>query len=273
MKLAKAIFSALTRRSVHQREDDIPLESSHLTLPDQSVFGHIPVSHPVAPAEGVLAQALSRCEAHLDELQTSIENAVAHMDRAGAMAARSGEAIVRGSDAVRDTVASMNTVAGYLERAFASYQALATQAATIGSIVETIQDLARQTNLLAINAAIEAARAGTSGRGFAVIAAEVRQLAERSRTAGRQVGDIAVQLKGSSTAAMEETGQTLEQARDGARKADSVLLAMDEIVAGAGQRVRIVQQVVDALQVQEALGRQLRDDVTALDAAAQLRRD
>jgi methyl-accepting chemotaxis protein len=261
MKLAASIFSTLARHKAGRRAADIPA----------LLFPPSPTDRP--PAEDIHAQTLLRCESHLDALQASIGHAVAHMERAGATAARSGEAIVRGSDAVRDTVASMNTVADYLERTFASYQALATQAATIGSIVETIQDLARQTNLLAINAAIEAARAGTSGRGFAVIASEVRTLAERSRTAGQQIGHIAAQLKRSSAAAIEETGGTLDQAQDGARKADSALRAMDEIVAGASKRVRIVQQVVGALQEQEALGMQLRDDIAALGGFARARAD
>lgn len=215
-----------------------------------------------------LARTVRRCETHLDELQASIGHAVAHMDRAGTMAAQSSAAIVHGSDAVRDTVASMRTVADYLERAFASYQALATQAATIASIVENIQDLAKQTNLLAINAAIEAARAGTSGRGFAVIAAEVRQLAAHSQAAGRQIEDIAAQLKYASSSAIEETAATLEQAREGARKAGTALVAMDDIVAGASKRVEIVRQVVEALEDQQTLGKQLRDDVATLDSSA-----
>lgn len=220
-----------------------------------------------APQADDLGTNLSRCETILDQLQDSIENAAALMKRASAVAAASGQATARGGEAVRATVSSMNTVSDYLERAFTNYQALATQAATISSIVENIQDLAKQTNLLAINAAIEAARAGTSGRGFAVIASEVRQLAERSRTAGQQIGDIARQLKHSSSIAIEESSTTLEQAKDGTRKAHSALHAMDDIIAGASQRVKIVTQVVEALQEQKMLASGLQEDISMLGAA------
>jgi methyl-accepting chemotaxis protein len=210
---------------------------------------------------------LARCELHVQHLLDSIHKAIADMERAGAVAKMSGASVVSGTDAVRQTVASITSVAEYLEQSFATYQSLAAQSAMISDIVETIQGIANQTNLLALNAAIEAARAGAAGRGFAVVAAEVRILAERSRVSGKQIGEIASQLKHSSHTAIQKAETTLNNAQDGARRADLALLAMEEIIAGAKQRVKIVQQVSAALDRQLVLGENLADDIAGLAPA------
>lgn len=217
---------------------------------------------PVAAA--LDAQDLARCEVHVEQLLGSIRQAIADMGRAGTVAKASGESVVRGTDAVRQTVASINIVAEYLERSFGNYQTLAQQSSMISEIVETIQGIANQTNLLALNAAIEAARAGASGRGFAVVAAEVRLLAERSRVSSKEIGEIANMLKHSSGTAIKEAETTLSNAQEGARRADLALLAMEEIIAGAQQRVLIVRQVGAALDQQLALGEHLADDIAGL---------
>jgi methyl-accepting chemotaxis protein len=253
MKLPQAILTALGRR------------------PELVPHDIHPTDHACHPAEPIalfdteaLAGAQLRSLRHLDQLHASILAAAGHMERASAVAAASAQAIACGGDEVRATVASIDTVCRYLEHATDSHQALASQAAAIGAIVDNIQDLARQTNLLAINAAIEAARAGASGRGFAVIADEVRQLAERSRLSGREIGDIALRLKNSSETAIAETSATLAIAEEGAAKGHNALGAMDGIIGGASQRVVIVKQVVAALHEQQGLSELLRDDIANL---------
>ena len=211
---------------------------------------------------------LTRCDDHVRQLLGSIRKAIDDMERAGIVARASGESVARGTDAVRQTAASINIVAQYLERSFEIHQALARQSSMIGEIVETIQGIANQTNLLALNAAIEAARAGAAGRGFAVVAAEVRHLAERSRVSGKEIGVIANQLKQSSHSAIAEAETTLANAQDGARRADLALLAMEEIIAGAKQRVVIVRQVGAALDHQLVLGESLAEDIAGLGAIA-----
>jgi methyl-accepting chemotaxis protein len=221
-----------------------------------------------ASADPTAALDLARCHDHVNQLLGSIRQAIDDMERAGAVAKSSGDSVIRGTDAVRQTAALINTVARYLERSFENHRALAKQSAMISEIVETIQGIANQTNLLALNAAIEAARAGTAGRGFAVVAAEVRHLAERSRVSGKEIGAIADQLKQSSHNAIAEAETTLANAQDSARRADLALLAMEEISAGAKQRVQIVRQVGAALDHQLVLGERLAEDTAGLDAPA-----
>jgi methyl-accepting chemotaxis protein len=207
-----------------------------------------------------------QCEAHVNQLLGSIRQAISDMARAGAVAKTSGESVVRGTDAVQQTATSISIVAQYLERSFQTNHALSRQSAMISELVETIQSIANQTNLLALNAAIEAARAGAAGRGFAVVAAEVRHLAERSRVSGKEIGVIADQLKQSSHNAIAEAETTLTNAHEGARRAELALLAMEEIVAGAKQRVQIVRQVGAALDQQLVIGERLSSDIARLSS-------
>jgi methyl-accepting chemotaxis protein len=251
MKTLTNAFSLL----LHRRRAPAPSPAAppvHLELAD------------AASADVASPLDLARCNDHVSQLIGSIRQAIDDMERAGVVAKSSGESVARGTDAVRQTAASINIVAQYLQRSFDNYQALAKQSSMISEIVETIQGIANQTNLLALNAAIEAARAGAAGRGFAVVAAEVRQLAERSRVSGKQIGDIAHQLKHSSHTAIAEAETTLASAQDGARRAGLALVAMEEIIAGAKQRVQIVRQVGTALDQQRVLGDRLADDIAGL---------
>jgi methyl-accepting chemotaxis protein len=216
-------------------------------------------------SDAARSASLAQCEDHVAQLVASIRQAITDMEKAGAIAKISGESVSRGTESVRQTVQAMSAIAQYMEQSFTNYQTLAKQSAMISDIVDVIQGIANQTNLLALNAAIEAARAGESGRGFAVVAGEVRRLAERSRDSGQQIGDIAQALKQSSSTAMNEAEKALTNAREGAKRADTALGAMEEIIAGAKTRVQIVMQISDALNNQLTMSERLTDDMAELE--------
>lgn len=138
-----------------------------------------------------------------------------------------------GSMAVKETVAAMDRVKLSVEKSTEQVQLLDEKGREIGKIVETIEQIAAQTNLLALNAAIEAARAGEHGRGFAVVADEVRKLAEQSSQSTKQIGD----LISSVTKTVEETVNAIQVAHSevatGTEKSGAAGAALDQILVAA----------------------------------------
>jgi len=129
-----------------------------------------------------------------------------------------------------------------MQEAAEGIQALDTQSRVIGSIIKTISDIAGQTNLLALNAAIEAARAGEQGRGFAVVADEVRQLASRTSTATEEIARVVKQNEQLAQAAVEIIDTSKRQAEQGLALADETGNVIVEIQDGAKRVVDVVGQ-------------------------------
>src|SRR6202008_4928789 len=121
----------------------------------------------------------------------------------------------RGLQAVRETTAAMAAIQVGVGQAASKVRELGTLGQKIGSVVETIDDIADQTNLLALNAAIEAARAGEQGRGFAVVADEVGKLAERTASATLEIGQTIAAMQTETKEAVSGIGATLEQVQTG----------------------------------------------------------
>lgn len=146
----------------------------------------------------------------------------------------------RGAVAVKDTVETMNRIVSQVSTASAGVEALGQQSQLITSIVSTIGGIAQQTNLLALNAAIEAARAGEQGRGFAVVADEVRKLAGRTSAATQEIVEVVQKNNTLVEAAVVSMGESTHQAEIGLALASQAGHVITEIQSGAQEVVTAV---------------------------------
>ncbi|MBP8267475.1 MAG: methyl-accepting chemotaxis protein, partial [Zoogloea sp.] len=187
------------------------------------------------------------------DLGNLIAQVIADMGVANGLARASGEKVAAGHGLMIQARAEIVKLGATLQRAADDLATLNKQSARISDIVGSITQISEQTNLLALNAAIEAARAGEAGRGFAVVADEVRKLAEQARTASTQIGQIAKDLHVTSQDAAEAVAATGQTVDSGLSVADRAQAAMAEVQSGAKRRVEVVTQVSDAIHRQHAI--------------------
>ena len=208
--------------------------------------------------------AIRNLRQHSGLLVRLVADALDAMDRATVLAKSSGDQVKAGAVAVTGIESAIEELAHHVEHSSAVFAELQAKANRIGDIVASIQQIARQTDLLAINAAIEASRAGTAGRGFAVVAHEVKALAARTNEASSQVSELAAALAASCKVAGERVGEASKATELGRARIQASRDAMQGIQTGAQKRVAIVSEVIEALRQQQTLGDHLAQDVQVL---------
>ena len=152
----------------------------------------------------------------------------------------------------------VNTVAATLQT---NMQELGTQAESIGGVMNVISDIADQTNLLALNAAIEAARAGEAGRGFAVVADEVRKLAEKTMSATREVGENITAIQQSAHTNIKEVGEAAKAVTAATDLANTSGQALEEIVSLASTNSSVVASIATAAEEQSATSEEINQAI------------
>ena len=157
-----------------------------------------------------------------------------------------------GSQRVEQATVAIQKIATTVSDASTRIHTLEDRANQVSSIANVIKDIAGQTNLLALNAAIEAARAGEQGRGFAVVADEVRKLAERTSSATTEIEQMIVGIQGDTVGAVEAMNAALPEVEQGVHLAGSASESLRAIESGAGRTLERIGEVADATREQSA---------------------
>ncbi|NMG34934.1 hypothetical protein GRF61_10830 [Azoarcus sp. TTM-91] len=206
---------------------------------------------------GSQSQAASGMAASVEELSVSISQVADNAREASAMSEEALASSHDGHQVVGRTSSEMETIAEDVRHTADAVLALGERSKQISAVVGVIREIAEQTNLLALNAAIEAARAGEQGRGFAVVADEVRKLAERTAVSteeiGRTIAAIVADTQGAATR-MESVRDRVGKGVELARQAGSALEAIDE---RTGRAVSVVQSIADGTREQSAASQEI----------------
>ncbi len=157
-----------------------------------------------------------------------------------------------GQKVVNSVTSSIHSLAGEVERAATAIQKLEADSDAIGAILEVIRGIADQTNLLALNAAIEAARAGEQGRGFAVVADEVRTLAQRTQEATKEINNMIARLQEGSKNAVSVMAQGRRQAELSVEQASKAGESLQAITGAIGSISQMNEQIAAAVEQQTA---------------------
>ena len=207
----------------------------------------------VAGGVAETAQQLGRAAGQSSAAVTDMARATQEVTTSSSQAQQVAE---EGAQAVRETLASMAEVQQVVTQAAAAVEELGQLGGKIGAVVETIDDIAEQTNLLALNAAIEAARAGEHGRGFAVVADEVRKLAERSQRETRTIADLIATVQQGTQRVVGAIEQGVERVERSAQRADQAGAALADILASTE---KTATQVMSIASVSEELSAQVEE--------------
>ena len=198
------------------------------------------------------ARQITSASAAIKDMASSIDHVSKNSIDSAEVAQRSVQIAANGAQVVRQTIQGMDSIRDQIQETSKRIKRLGESSQEIGSIVELINDLAEQTNILALNAAIQAASAGEAGRGFAVVADEVQRLAERASGATKRIETLVQTIQSDTNEAVSSMEQTTSEVVSGARLAEDAGHALGEIESVSSDLAGLIQGISGSARQQSA---------------------
>ncbi|MGC1548404.1 MAG: methyl-accepting chemotaxis protein [Rhodanobacter sp.] len=218
----------------------------------------------LADAAQSQAARISTATSAINQIASSMDNVSKDSAESADVAERSVKIASHGAEVVRETISGMDSIRDQIQETSKRIKRLGESSQEIGSIVELINDIAEQTNILALNAAIQAASAGEAGRGFAVVADEVQRLAERSASATKRIETLVQAIQSDTNEAVNSMEQTTAEVVAGARKAEDAGSALGDIERVSHDLSALIQNISTAARQQSAAATDISQSMNAI---------
>ena len=210
------------------------------------------------------AQRISTATSAINQIASSMDDVSKNSAESADVAERSVKIASHGAEVVRETISGMDSIRDQIQETSKRIKRLGESSQEIGSIVELINDIAEQTNILALNAAIQAASAGEAGRGFAVVADEVQRLAERSTSATKRIETLVQTIQSDTNEAVNSMEQTTAEVVAGARLAEDAGSALGDIERVSHDLSALIQNISAAAREQSAAATDISVSMNAI---------
>lgn len=210
------------------------------------------------------AREITAASTAINEMAVSIDQVSSNAAESAAVAERAVAIANKGADVVQATIGGMDTIRGQIQETSKRIKRLGESSQEIGDIVSLINDIADQTNILSLNAAIQASMAGDAGRGFAVVADEVQRLAERSSAATKQIAALVKTIQTDTNEAVISMEQTTTEVVSGAKRAQDAGVALEEIESVSTSLAELIQNISNAARQQAASAGHVSNTMTVI---------
>ena len=209
-------------------------------------------------------QETDQVAAAMNQMTATVAEIARNAERAFTVASDAANQATEGEHEVRETVSQVNGLAKEVSQSMEIIQGLQAETANIGTVLDVIKSVAEQTNLLALNAAIEAARAGEQGRGFAVVADEVRSLAQRTQSSAQEIETLVTSLQSSAENSVSAMESSATLASDTLERATATGASIERITRAVEEIKQYNSQIATASEQQTSVAEEINQNITSI---------
>lgn len=209
-------------------------------------------------------QETDQVAAAMNEMTATVADIARNAEQAFTVASDAANQATEGEHEVRETVSQVNNLAQEVRQSMEIIQGLQKETANIGTVLDVIKSVAEQTNLLALNAAIEAARAGEQGRGFAVVADEVRSLAQRTQSSAQEIETLVSSLQSSAGHSVFAMESSATLASDTLKRATATGTSIERITRSVEEIKQYNNQIATASEQQTSVAEEINQNITSI---------